>query len=309
MRGLSLPALAAVVCWATMAPFAKYAFEFFPSDAYLGLRPLIATVAAFAVLAMRKAPLRIGRAAWPRLLLAGAVGYGIAQIGFVKGLDLTSVSHHAILISTSPLLAALILPPLQRTRPHGPALAGVVLGFAGVAFLVGGSGTAGSSIGGDAFVLLSAAIWVGATIWPIPLMARYGVETINAWMLALSLIVVVPLGAPAIRDVIVHPPNWIAWLAVVYGGVVGVLLGNVLWYMAVRDAGIDTAMVYQYLTPLFTLALAIAFLGERPTMVQAMGSVLILVGVAIVRARRAKEIASVPLPEGRDEIFAHQLDG
>src|SRR4029078_1378629 len=257
----------------------------FSADAYLGLRPIIATAAAFVVLAARGVPLRINRAAWPRLLVCGAIGYGIAQIGFVKGLDLTSVSHHSVLVSTSPLIAALIMPILHRTRPHGHGFAGMLLGFAGVAMLVGGGGTAGSSISGDLFVLLSAAIWVGATIWPIPLMARYGVETINAWMLALSLIVVIPLTAPALKQVAIDPPGWIAWAAVVYGGLVGVLLGNLLWHRAVREEGLDTAMVYQYLTPLLSLGLAIAFLGERPTILQGIGSLLTLAGGAIVRFR------------------------
>jgi drug/metabolite transporter (DMT)-like permease len=295
-RGLSLSALAAVICWAAMAPFAKYAFDSFSADAYLGLRPIIATATAFAVMAARGVPLKISRPAWPRLLLCGAIGYGIAQIGFVKGLDLTSVSHHSVLVATSPLIAALILPILHRTRPHGPGLAGMLLGFAGVALLVGGGGTAGSSIGGDAFVLLSAAVWVGATIWPIPLMARYGVETVNAWMLALSLMVIVPLTAPDLKAVVVDPPGWVAWTAVAYGGIVGVLLGNVLWHRAVREVGLDAAMVYQYLTPLLSLALAIAFLGERPTVIQGAGSVLILAGVAIVRSRQARE-AEVALDE------------
>ncbi len=303
-RGVSPSALAAVVCWAAMAPFAKYAFDSFSADAYLGLRPIIATVAAFAVLALRGVPLRINRAAWTRLLLCGAIGYGIAQIGFVKGLDLTSVSHHSVLVSTSPLIAALIMPIIHRTRPHGHGLAGMLLGFAGVALLVGGGGTAGSSISGDLFVLLSAAVWVGATIWPIPLMGRYGVETVNAWMLALSLIVVIPLTAPALKDVVIHPPGWVAWAAVAYGGIVGVLLGNLLWHRAVREAGLDTAMVYQYLTPLLSLGLAIVFLDERPTVIQGIGSVLILAGVAIVRSRQAREVAAEsPAQEVEREVL------
>jgi len=67
------------------------------------------------------------------------------------------------------------------------------------------------------------------------------------------------------------------------------LLGTVRWHRAVREAGLDTAMVYQYLTPLLSLALAIAFLGERPTIIQGIGSILILAGVAIVRSRQARE--------------------
>ena len=280
-------AIGSVVCWATMAPFAKYAFDQFPATAYLGLRPLIAAAAAFLLLQVRGMRLGIGRTAWRRLMVAGGLGYGLAQIGFVTGLDRTSVSHLSILVSTSPLIGALIVPIVARRLPRGDALAGMLLGLAGVALLVGGGGSDGSSLRGDLLVLMSALAWVGATIWPIPLVARYGVEVTNAWMLVASLALILPFSGGAVVDVIASPPPLIAWGALFYGAIVGVLIGNGLWQRAVLEVGADSALVYQYLTPVISLALAIALLGERPTLLQLVGSALALLGVWIVRRRAA----------------------
>ena len=65
-----------------------------------------------------------------------------------------------------------------------------VLGFAGVALLVGGGGTAGSSIGGDLSCCLGGGLGRRDHLAD-PADARYGVETVNAWMLAVSLLVVI----------------------------------------------------------------------------------------------------------------------
>ena len=282
---VNLAAMGSVVCWATAAPFAKYIFDQFPAMAYLGLRPFIAAAVAFGALRMRRMDVRIGRAAWRRLVIAGGLGYGLAQAGFVAGLDRTSVSHLSILISTSPLLGALIVPLVAGRLPRREALAGMALGFAGVALLVGGGGGHGASLGGDALVLMSALAWVGATIWPVPLVARYGVEVTNAWMLVASLVFILPLTSGSVVDVLASPPPLIAWGALFYGAIVGVLIGNGLWQRAVLELGADSALVYQYLTPVVSLALAIALLGERPTVVQLAGSGLALTGVWIVRRR------------------------
>jgi len=150
---------------ATAAPFAKYVFDQLPAMAYLGLRPFIAATVAFGALRMRRMDVRIGRAAWCRLVVVGGLGYGLAQAGFVAGLDRTSVSHLSSLILTSPLLGALIVPLVAGRLPRRGALAGMALGFAGVSLLVGGGGDNGASLGGDALVLTSALTWVGATIW------------------------------------------------------------------------------------------------------------------------------------------------
>lgn len=276
-----------------MGPFAKYAFDYFPASAYLGLRPTIAALGGFAFLLVQRKSIGISRASLPRFLFCGAIGFAATQFTYVKSLDMTSVSHHAVLISTTPLLAAIIMPAIRRQMPHTLVLAGSLIGFIGVVLLVGGDGSAGSTISGDLVALVSALIWIGVVVWPLPLMARYDVEKANTWLFAMSLITIIPLTSPDLLDVARHPPNWVAWAAVIYGGLIGILLGNILWFRAIQQAGVEKIMVYQYLPPVMTLAIAVAFLGERISWGQAIGSMLVLLGVAVVQRSGPRR----PVPE------------
>jgi drug/metabolite transporter (DMT)-like permease len=198
-----------------------------------------------------------------------------------------------VLISTTPLLAAIVMPLVNRRRPHGLVLLGSLVGFVGVVLLVGGAGSDGSSLRGDLIALASAVIWIGVVVWPLPLMARYGVEKTNAWLFAMSLITILPMTSPTIVDVARNPPGWIAWAAVIYGGLIGILLGNILWFRAIEKSGVESVLVYQYLPPVLTLLIAVIFLGEHVTWGQAIGSVLVLAGVVVVQ-RATQRRPAVP---------------
>jgi drug/metabolite transporter (DMT)-like permease len=276
-----------------MGPFAKIAFDEFPAEAYLGLRPTFAAIGGFALLIVQGKALGFSRASLPRFLLCGAVGFALTQATYVLSLDMTSVSHHAVLISTTPLLAAIVMPLVNRRRPHGLVLLGSLVGFVGVVLLVGGAGSDGSSLRGDLIALASAVIWIGVVVWPLPLMARYGVEKTNAWLFAMSLITILPMTSPTIVDVARNPPGWIAWAAVIYGGLIGILLGNILWFRAIEKSGVESVLVYQYLPPVLTLLIAVIFLGEHVTWGQAIGSVLVLAGVVVVQ-RATQRRPAVP---------------
>jgi drug/metabolite transporter (DMT)-like permease len=278
-----------------MGPFAKYAFDYFPADAYLGLRPAIAALGGFSLLLIQGKSLGISRASVPRFFFCGAIGFALTQTSYVRSLDMTSVSHHAVLISTTPLLAAIFMPIVRRSRPHGLVLLGSLIGFLGVVMLVGGDSGGGATIKGDLLALTSAVIWIGVVVWPLPLMARYDVAKANAWLFAMSLILIIPLTSPALVEVARNPPNWIAWAAVIYGGLIGILLGNILWFRAIQQAGVDRILVYQYLPPVLTLAIALIFLGESISWGQALGSILVLAGVVVVQ--RSTPRRSLPEPD------------
>src|SRR5690606_18334137 len=90
-----------------------------------------------------------------------------------------------------------------------------------------------------------------------------------------------------------HPPNWDAWAAVIYGGLVGILPGNIVWFRGIHQASVDKIMVDQYLPPAMTLAIVAALLAERLSWRQAIGSMLVLLGVAVVQRSGPRK----PVPE------------
>lgn len=279
------PALGAILCWGAMSPLAKWALDEFPTLAYMAIRPVIAVVMLAAFLLLRGQPLGVERGDLRRFLLAGAICAGSSQFFYIGGLANTSVSHNVILISCSPLLVAGYSLLIKRQKLDNRSTLGVFGGFAGVVLLVAGAagGDGGASLLGDVLSLGAAVSWMFATILPAPLLAKYGTLRTSLWLLGCSLLTVVPPSLLQIADAFAHPPSTLAWASLVYSGVFGILIGNSLWQHAVHQIGPNRTLIYLYLEPVVALILAALMLGERLSPVQAVGGVLALAGVALVR--------------------------
>jgi len=281
---VSLPALGAVLFWSGVAPFGKYGLDEIPTLAYAALRPVIAAVVLFGFLWLRRRPIGILRDDWSRMAVAGFGCMGVSQLLFIGGLSLTSVAHCIILATTSPLLAGVIRGVFRREVPDRQTMLGMLTGFAGVVVIVSDAGsTAGTSLAGDLISLGSALAWVGATMMPRPLVVRYGAPVATAWMLLGSAALLVPIGSLQIVEMARNPPSTGGWLALIYGGAIGMLGGNALWQQAVQEIGAARTFVYLYLEPVAAMILAALVLGEHLTMTQGIGGVLALAGVAMVR--------------------------
>lgn len=289
-RWLQLPALAAVVIWGAAFPIVKFALAEFPVLAYAALRPVIAVAVLFGLLWVRGEPLGIERGDWRRLLAAGYGGMALFQLCFILGLGYTSASHSALLLCTSPLLGAVALWLTRKEPVSLRSLAGLLLGLTGVALVVvqaDPSGTA--SLTGDLLTLLAALGWVGVTVLPGSLVARYGPVKVTAWLLLAGATVLVAIGWREMLVAVRQPPSLLAWLSLLYSAVVAMVLANVLWQRAVRALGSTQTLVFFYLQPVIAILLAAVVLGERLNPLQLTGGAITLLGVGLVQRHRRSE--------------------
>jgi drug/metabolite transporter (DMT)-like permease len=282
---ISLPALGAILFWSGVSPFGKYALDEMPPMVYIALRPVIAAVLVFGAMTLLRKPMRIERSDYGRFVIAGVCLIGLSQLLFMGGLSLTSVSHLIILSSTSPLIGALYRWWRYGDRPDRRSAVALALGFLGVLLVVGDAGASeGTSLKGDLLALAAGATWVAATVYPQPLVQKYGAARATGWFLLLPALVFLPVGLFWLGDVRASPPPNLAWVALVYGAV-GMLAGNTLWQRAVQDVGPSRTLIYLYLEPFIVLIIAALALDERLTVVQALGGVLAMIGVILVRKR------------------------
>lgn len=68
----------------------------------------------------------------------------------------------------------------------------------------------------------------------------------------------------------------------IVSGLLGIAVGDTFFFMALRNLGAHSVVVLLTLGQVFTLLLAVAWLGERPSATEWMGIVLILTGVTMV---------------------------
>jgi drug/metabolite transporter (DMT)-like permease len=281
---LNVSAVSAIAIWSATAPFSKFALEQFPVLAYIVLRPIISIIILAGILVVSRQSLRIERADMPRVIITGVVGIAFSQLAYTAALDRTSVAHTVIIASISPLLVAAYRLVIKRQSLPGRSLFGLLGGFAGVVVLMlGAGGSSGTSISGDLLALVSAVTWMGATMWPVKQIQKYGAIRTNAWMFASSLLATVPFGIWELPSVARDVPEPLAWGALIYAATGGMVVGHFLWQRAVQQLGGARALVYLYLQPVGAMVLAALVLDERLNLIQAAGGAVALIGVALVR--------------------------
>ncbi len=272
-----------VLIWSAIAPFTKYALDDFPPLVFMSLRMSIAAALVFLFLLVRRRAVGIERADVPKFLLAGIVLFGMSTLLFTEGLARTTVAHMIIIASTGPLIGAVWRGLAHHEMPDRRSMLAMGIGFGGVLIVVSdASATEGASITGDLMGLASAALWVGMTVYPQPLVRKYGPLRSTGWMILISLLLIVPLSLPSWGVVAEHVPPPLAWSALLYAAM-GTLVGNTLWQSAVQQIGPARTLIYLYLQPFLALLIAAIVLGDRMTPLQAVGGLLAIGGVMLVR--------------------------
>ena len=174
-----------------------------------------------------------------------------------------------------------------RTRHIAPvALACLVCGFIGallVMQIVNAGGLAIQSFSvGDLYVLGGAVTWAVYTVGGTDLILRHGSFVFTVWtMLAgtMAIGLVLPFGDFA------WPTTPKAWLLVVALSFVSTLLPFWTWNAAQKFLPMSVLGVTAYFIPVVTLALAFAFLGESSTVLQLVGTLLVIASATIETRR------------------------
>lgn len=228
------------------------------------------------------------RAVWGHLALAAVFGNVVPFVLFAVGEQTVDSGVAGVLNATTPLWALAIGLVLGTERGGGAVrLVGLALGFAGTLLIFAPWERAGLASWGALACLLAAASYavsysyVGRTVagrgsTPLQLSATQLVAASGLTAL------VVPAGGlqPVHLD-------WRPLVAVAVLGVFGTGVAFALNYRLIQDVGATDATTVGYLLPVVSVLLGAAFLGEALDARVVLGMVVVLVGVALTRKRRA----------------------
>ncbi len=237
------------------------------------------TLAAILLLALawRAGTLGSVKGRW-RTLLA----YAVAEICIpfpmiAAGETRVSSSLAAILISSVPLIGAVLALRFDHSeRPTPVRAAGLLLGFGGVIVLMGldVAGKGGELLGAGAILLAA----VGYAIGPMLIKLHMGGLDPRA-AIGGSLAISSVLLAPAVA---LDPPHAVpsagAIACVVALGVVCTAAAFVIFTVLINEAGTSRATVITYINPVIAVGLGVALLGEQPGAGSVAGLLLILAG-------------------------------
>lgn len=257
----------------------------------LSFEPMVVSVARMAVASIGLlVVLRWRRLAWPRLTgrQAGALA-GCAllmvylnQILFTWGIQRSLAANAALVIALNPLVSTLLAAAVLGDRLTPARLAGVALGFGGVAAVVlhrPGAALGGPGLG-DLLVLGSVVTWVGGG-----LIVQRVARSIDSAIVSTLVTVggTLALVLHAVLDPTITLPDtallrwWHAPL-VIASGLLATALGALVWNRALLVLGVARTALYAYWVPIFGVTFAVLLLGEPLTVWHGVGLAAVLGG-------------------------------
>jgi drug/metabolite transporter (DMT)-like permease len=289
--------------WGSNHVVARAARDVVPLPSLVFWRWCLASVALTAV------ALPSLREAWPAIRLrfvelvwTGAVGVGLFSYFLIGGAYQSLALEVGFINATTPVWVVLIGLLLRRgtgsdEAPGAAMIAGLVLAFAGTLLIIGKGrldalsglhfslGNLWSLLGAIAFAWFSLkARDFGRTIPALPL------TVVTGW----SGLVLVML--PVYIGWLVLGGEWFAFdgaslnvalTSIAYMGLLPTMLGNLFYLYGVGALGPTRAAAFLYLSPLFSAAAAIAWLGEEIAWYHAVGIAAIFAGIALLSRSKA----------------------
>lgn len=227
---------------------------------------------------------------WAKILLLGLLGVGAFNGLLYSGLRDTTATNAILIQAAIPTLVLLFDFAVFRSRPSLGQLTGVSIAALGVAVIIFEADLShllALRFGhGDVLILTACIAWA---LYTTLLRIRPPIQPVS--FLALTFLIgaaaMLPLAAGEWRTMPIHLTPAVAG-GLVYVAVLPSIVGYLMYNRAVVEIGAADAGQVISLQPLFGAALAAALLGEALHTYHFAGMVLILVGIAIPLALRAR---------------------
>ncbi len=299
-----LATLAGILLVSTASIFIRFAQAEASSMVIAAARLVVASLVLvpLALLRHRDDYRGLSRGEWGKGVLSGLF-LALHFAAWITSLEYTSVASSVVLVTTTPLWVALLSPLVLKEHLRKGVLmglgvatvGGVVVGLGNVCALEGGRFVCQmQSLGREALIgnfLALFGAWMAAGYMLMGRQLRKKLDTVPYTALvygvaAVILTAVVILGREPVSSY--SGPTYFWLLAL---GIFPQLLGHSLFNWSLKYISAAYVSLTLLGEPIGTTILALIFLKEHPTLLEAVGAGLILLGIVIASLRRRKRLS------------------
>jgi drug/metabolite transporter (DMT)-like permease len=279
--------LSVILFWAVNFSMVKIALRELSPLGFNGIRLLFASVVLVLILVLNGESLKVDQKTFWKLVILGLIGNTAFQILFIHGIDLTTASNSAIIIAMTPLLIAILSSWLKQERVHPAAWAGILFSFIGFYLVISSRlGTfefSSPNVKGDLLIFGGNLCWAVYTVFSKPLLERMSPLKLTTLTMVVGTVFFLPFSFRDISQIPYRTVSLKAWGSLFYSALFALVICYVIWYASVQRVGNTKTAIYDYLIPVFTVIFAYFFIDERITILQAVGAIIIFVGVYLAR--------------------------
>ncbi len=283
------------VTWGSTFLSYKFALRWLPPLTMSAIRFVIGggVVSAWALRGGTRDWQRPGIVEWRAAIVAGSILFLISNGCVVWSQQRMSSGLAGLLIATVPLWMALVAATVLGERLNLKSLAGLAMGFGGLALLIhrpAGEPVSGLAVG---VALFGAFAWAGGSLYaaraPLPrnTMLAAGMEMLaGGVLLAMAGVLTGEFSRLNMGRVSLSAVLALLYLAVPCS----LTFGTYLWLLRVASTVVVSS--YAYITPMVAVFLGWLVLRERVSMWTLVGGVLVVLGVALIIMGRPRATAT-----------------
>lgn len=287
------------VIWALNFSVIKNSLTEIDPLSFNGLRFVFAAAFIWVVVFWRRQTFSIPRKDWLPLFGMGLLGNLAYQGLFIIGIDFTLAANAAVMLSTIPIWVAIFTHFFIGEKMNLFKIIAVFFAFAGIVFIVSGDAE-GFSLGSDTFIgdliiILAAMVWGGFTVLSKPFLDRYTPIQFSAVMTSIGCVVLFAIGLPNMTTIDWMEISYASYGGVVYSGLLSIGAAYVIWNYGLQTVGTVRTATFQNLVPVMGLIFGVILLNERLSVLQYIGSAIVIAGIVLARIKRKapEEPASV----------------
>jgi drug/metabolite transporter (DMT)-like permease len=274
-----------VLLWGSAFPLIKIALSEVPPVTLGFLRFLVATpiLTLYAYVTDAKSFRALFRNNVPALILMGLTGVMGYHVFQNIGIQHTSATNSSIIISSNPIILAVLSILFLREKVEATQALGIVIGFAGVVSIIltedRGLQIGTSGLVGDLLSLGGGISWAVYSIFGKRLSNHVNPTALTAASTIFGTIFLIP---PTLLLETPHlPTTSTVWFAIVALSLGASCLAYVLWNQVLSEEKAFRVGVSLFLMPVVTTVLSVALLSEPLTLSIVAGMGLVLSGVFI----------------------------
>lgn len=225
-----------------------------------------------------------------KVLAIGIFGVGINIPFFFFGLQIAPSINAPMIASSGPIFIILLSMLILKENPKRKVVFGTLLSLFGVIVIIIRpfleSGLDGNSILGNIFFLI--ATW-GAVIHAIiskSILEKYKATVITFWSFIVGSLIFLPF---FVKETMSYSLLTSLDLRGIVGIVFGVIFSSALAYFlyewGIQKLAVNEVGIFTYIDPVVAILIAIPLLGETISLVYALGSILVFLGIYIAEGR------------------------